>query len=66
MPLEYSQRHFLRCVAESNHCSRFCRPVPSHSANAPSSIGLQRYGFFPKLQIYSKKIEECRKTGYST
>ena len=35
MPLEYLQRHFLRCVAESNHCDRFCRPAPNHSANAP-------------------------------
>ena len=25
----------LRCVAESNHCDRFCRPAPNHSANAP-------------------------------
>ena len=25
----------VRCVAESNHCDRFCRPAPDHSANAP-------------------------------
>ena len=26
---------FLRCLAESNRCSRFCRPVPNRSAKAP-------------------------------
>ena len=35
MPLKHVQRHFWRCVAESNHCNRFCRPAPDHSANAP-------------------------------
>ena len=28
-------RGVLRCQAESNRCSRFCRPVPNHSAIAP-------------------------------
>ena len=49
MPLKHVQRHFWRCVAESNHCDRFCRPAPSHSANAPE--GLQRYINYLKLQI---------------
>ena len=26
---------FWRCLAESNRCSRFCRPVPNRSAKAP-------------------------------
>ena len=26
---------FERCLAESNRCSRFCRPVPNRSAKAP-------------------------------
>ena len=34
-PLSIAERGFLRCVAESNHCDRFCRPAPNHSANAP-------------------------------
>ena len=25
----------MRCLAESNRCSRFCRPVPNRSAKAP-------------------------------
>lgn len=29
------QRLFQRCLAESNRCSRFCRPVPNRSAKAP-------------------------------
>lgn len=33
--LGVSPRAFVRCVAESNHCNRFCRPAPDHSANAP-------------------------------
>ena len=32
-------KHFrVRCVEESNRCSRFCRPMPSHSANAPLGL----------------------------
>lgn len=27
-----------RCLAESNRCSRFCRPVPNRSAKAPFGI----------------------------
>ena len=34
-PLQTSVRAILRCIAESNRCPRFCRPVPNHSANAP-------------------------------
>ena len=43
---------FLRCEAESNRCTRFCRPVPNRSAIAP--IGLQIYVFYLNLQ----KMEE--------
>ena|GEM_PF-5888730 len=35
-----------RCVAESNHCDRFCRPAPSHSANAPFK-GKAKIRLFP-------------------
>lgn len=38
----------LRSVAESNRCTRFCRPLPSHSANRPSGspiTGWQKYNF---------------------
>ena len=35
MPPECVQRHFWRYQAESNRCSRFCRPVPNHSAIVP-------------------------------
>ena len=49
MPLEYLQRHFLRCVAESNHCDRFCRPAPNHSANAPfGSANIRLFSRNPK------------------
>ena len=34
-PLSIAERGFLRCLAESNCCSRFCRPVPNRSAKAP-------------------------------
>ncbi len=35
MPLSYLRGIFERCLAESNRCSRFCRPVPNRSAKAP-------------------------------
>ena len=34
------EKGLLRCQAESNRCTRFCRPVPNRSAIAP--MGLQR------------------------
>ena len=34
-PAAELQGHYQRCVAELNHCDRFCRPAPNHSANAP-------------------------------
>ena len=39
-PAERSE--FWRCLAESNRCTRFCRPVPNHSAKAPNLWGMQR------------------------
>lgn len=33
-----SEGLFERCLAESNRCSRFCRPVPNRSAKAPFGI----------------------------
>ena len=53
MPLKHVQRHFWRCVAESNHCDRFCRPAPSHSANAPYGIAKLQllFEFANKLTI---------------
>ncbi len=33
--LTYVRATFWRCLAESNRCSRFCRPVPNRSAKAP-------------------------------
>ena len=35
MPLSYLRGILERCLAESNRCSRFCRPVPNRSAKAP-------------------------------
>ena len=45
MPSECLQGHFWRCVAESNHCDRFCRPAPNRSANAP--LGSANIHLFP-------------------
>ena len=36
VPRNRLQSTSLRCEAESNRCSRFCRPVPSPSAIAPT------------------------------
>lgn len=35
---QISEGLFERCLAESNRCSRFCRPVPNRSAKAPFGI----------------------------
>ena len=37
-PLSIAERGFLRCLAESNRSTRFCRPVPNRSAKAPSLL----------------------------
>ena len=51
MPLSYLRGIFLRCLAESNRSSRFCRPVPNRSAKAPYfALGLQIYAFILNLQ----------------
>ena len=43
----------LRYQADSNCCSRFCRPVPSHSAMVPCfRFRVQRYSFFWNWQMF--------------
>lgn len=44
-PLSITERGLKRCVAESNHCCRFCRPVPDHSANAPNLLADYKYSY---------------------
>ena len=46
-----------RCVAESNHCNRFCRPVPDHSANAPwfEDCKYRKIFLFSKTKIRNGK-----------
>ena len=51
MPLEYPQRHFLRCQAESNCCTWFCRPMPNRSAIAPFGI-TKIVKYFEKQQYF--------------
>ena len=46
MPLSYLRGIFLRCLAESNRCSRFCRPVPNRSAKAPFPVWDCKYRYF--------------------
>ncbi len=45
IPLRKSEREVERCLAESNRCSRFCRPVPNRSAKAPFRIGIANIRF---------------------
>ena len=52
MPLSYLRGIFERCLAESNRCSRFCRPVPNRSAKAPFPYWDCKYrDFFPICKI---------------
>lgn len=53
--METPSEVFVRCLAESNRCSRFCRPVPNRSAKAPlfvdckdNAFSFIRKYFFPK------------------
>jgi hypothetical protein len=42
---------FLRHLADSNRCTRFCRPLPSHSAKMPLIVnGWQIYIYFTLTQ----------------
>ena len=41
----------LRCLADSNCCRRFCRPLPSHSAKVPFCVLLCKGNAF----FYSRK-----------
>ena len=44
---------FERCLAESNRCSRFCRPVPNRSAKAPFPYWDCKYSEFSRIcKIY--------------
>ena len=53
MPLSYLRGIFWRCLAESNRCSRFCRPVPNRSAKAPFPYWDCKYrNFCGKCKIY--------------
>ena len=43
----------MRCLAESNRCSRFCRPVPNRSAKAPFPYWDCKYSEFSRIcKIY--------------
>ena len=56
MPLSYLRGIFLRCLAESNRCSRFCRPVPNRSAKAPFPFWDCKYRYFYLIcKIYFDK-----------
>ena len=53
MPLSYLRGIFERCLAESNRCSRFCRPVPNRSAKAPFPYWDCKYtDFYLNCKIY--------------
>ena len=49
MPLSYLRGIFERCLAESNRCSRFCRPVPNRSAKAPFPYWDCKYSDFYRI-----------------
>ena len=52
MPLEYLQRHFLRCLAELNRSNWFCRPVPNLPAQAPKDYkGKNFYGISKPFRL---------------
>ena len=47
----------MRSEADSNRCTRFCRPLPSHSAIRPFPyFGLQIYKLFCNLQKIRQKL----------
>ncbi len=48
-PLNELRGCFLRCLAESNRCSRFCRPVPNRSAKAPFLFWDCKYSYFFRI-----------------
>jgi hypothetical protein len=59
----------LRFLADSNCCSRFCRPVPNRSAKKPLLNGTQRYSHFIHLcnsyaKVFPKKYFLRRKDGF--
>ena len=56
MPLRYLKGIFQRCEAESDCCSRFCRPVPNHSAIAPLCSRISRDCKYRKFFIIHKKL----------
>ena len=49
MPLSYLRGILERCLAESNRCSRFCRPVPNRSAKAPFPYWDCKYSDFYRI-----------------
>ena len=70
MPPRYLEGISERCLAESNRCSRFCRPVPNRSAKAPFSVWDCKYrdlkrickiylAFFPKRNEIDTSIRSC-------
>lgn len=46
----------MRSVADSNRRTRFCRPLPNHSANRPKD-GFSRFGW-AKVTKFSSDLQE--------
>ena len=66
MPLSYLRGIFERCLAESNRCSRFCRPVPNRSAKAPFPFWECKYTqYFWNYNIfYDSLLNNIHDTAY--
>ena len=56
----FSRPHFVRCLAESNRCSRFCRPVPNRSAKAPLFGNAKIMLFLLSANYFFPNAAECR------
>ena len=70
-PKEFRGVFLKRCLAESNRCSRFCRPVPNRSAKAPLFVECKDNAFsFIRKYFFLKTVVKCvailaLRSGYS-
>ena len=53
-PLQGLVEGFLRSEADSNRCTRFCRPLPSHSAIRPIFVPFYPFGCANIMRFYLK------------
>ena len=51
-------RLWLRSRADLNRCTRFCRPLPNHSATGPFSMGANLTNFLVSYQHLTGKLNQ--------